>query len=191
MGFLNYLVRRLALVLPTLFGVSLICFFLTYMLPGNPAMVKAGPFATAEHLAEMEHQMGLDRSLPEQYVRYVTGLVPWRPRREFVDRAPGIAGFHPASPRDPGIESCRPSDRDRDRHSAWRVVGRPPRHLHRPYRARRRNHRGGDAQLLDRSAFRLRVLLSAERRAAATRPPWVRHHAAGRTSPGSTSWIRL
>ena len=36
MGFLNYLVRRLALVLPTLFGVSLICFFLTYMLPGNP-----------------------------------------------------------------------------------------------------------------------------------------------------------
>jgi peptide/nickel transport system permease protein len=74
MGFLNYLVRRLALVLPTLFGVSLICFFLTYMLPGNPAMVKAGPFATAEHLAEMEHQMGLDRSVPEQYFRYVTGL---------------------------------------------------------------------------------------------------------------------
>ena len=54
MGFLNYLVRRLALVVPTLFGVSLICFFLTYMLPGNPAMVKAGPFATAQHLAEME-----------------------------------------------------------------------------------------------------------------------------------------
>ena len=74
MGFLNYLVRRLALVLPTLFGVSLICFFLTYILPGNPAMVKAGPFATAEHLAEMEHQMGLDRSVPEQYFRYVTGL---------------------------------------------------------------------------------------------------------------------
>jgi peptide/nickel transport system permease protein len=74
MGFLNYLIRRLALVVPTLFGVSLICFFLTYMLPGNPAMVKAGPFATTEHLAEMEHQMGLDRSVPEQYFRYVTGL---------------------------------------------------------------------------------------------------------------------
>jgi len=46
MGFLNYLLRRLALVVPTLFGVSLICFVMTYMLPGNPAMVKAGPFAT-------------------------------------------------------------------------------------------------------------------------------------------------
>jgi peptide/nickel transport system permease protein len=61
--------------LPTLFGVSLICFFLTYMLPGNPAMVKAGPFATPEHLAEMERAMGLDRSLPEQYYRYASGLL--------------------------------------------------------------------------------------------------------------------
>ena len=75
MGFLNYLFRRLALALPTLFGVSLICFFLTYLLPGNPAMVKAGPFATPEHLAEMERQMGLDRPLPEQYIRYVSGLL--------------------------------------------------------------------------------------------------------------------
>ena len=75
MGFLNYLVRRLALALPTLFGVSLICFFLTNILPGNPAMVKAGPFATPEHLAEMERQMGLDRSLPEQYLRYASGLL--------------------------------------------------------------------------------------------------------------------
>lgn len=75
MGFSNYLLRRLALALPTLFGVSLICFFLTYLLPGNPAMVKAGPFATPEHLAEMERQMGLDRSLPEQYLVYANGLL--------------------------------------------------------------------------------------------------------------------
>lgn len=75
MGFLNYLLRRLALVVPTLFGVSLICFVMTYMLPGNPAMVKAGPFATPEHLAEMERQMGLDRPLPEQYLRYMSGLI--------------------------------------------------------------------------------------------------------------------
>ncbi|MET4803936.1 ABC transporter permease [Bradyrhizobium sp. LB11.1] len=74
MGFFNYVMRRFALALPTLFGVSLICFTLTYLLPGNPAMVKAGPFATPEHLAEMEHQMGLDRPFPEQYYRYVTGI---------------------------------------------------------------------------------------------------------------------
>jgi len=45
------------------------------MLPGNPAMVKAGPFATPEHLVEMEHQMGLDRPLPEQYYRYASGIL--------------------------------------------------------------------------------------------------------------------
>src|SRR5512139_90887 len=74
MGYLDYLVRRVSLVIPTLIGVSLISFMLTVMLPGNPALVKAGPFATPEHLAEMEKQMGLDRPLPEQYYRYVRGL---------------------------------------------------------------------------------------------------------------------
>lgn len=74
MALLTYLFRRLLLVIPTLLGVSLICFFLTYMLPGNPALAKAGPFATPEHLAEMERAMGLDRSVPEQYFRYVSGL---------------------------------------------------------------------------------------------------------------------
>ncbi|MGO8916554.1 MAG: ABC transporter permease [Stellaceae bacterium] len=74
MGFTNYLARRLALVVPTLFGVTLISFFLTYLLPGNPALVKAGPLATPQYVAEMEHQMGLDRPLPVQYWRYVSGL---------------------------------------------------------------------------------------------------------------------
>ena len=74
MGYLDYLVRRIALVIPTLIGVSLIAFMLTVLLPGNPALVKAGPFATPEYLAEMKKQMGLDRPLPEQYYRYVRGL---------------------------------------------------------------------------------------------------------------------
>ena len=75
MGFGQYLLRRLALAIPTLFGVSLICFFLTYLLPGNPVMVKAGPFATPEHIAEMEKRMGLDRPLHEQYLVYAKGLL--------------------------------------------------------------------------------------------------------------------
>ncbi len=74
MGYIDYLVRRISLVVPTLIGVSLISFMLTVLLPGNPALVKAGPFATPEYLAEMKKQMGLDRPLPEQYYRYVRGL---------------------------------------------------------------------------------------------------------------------
>jgi peptide/nickel transport system permease protein len=75
MPFAWYVARRLALVIPTLFGVTLISFLLTVLLPGNPALVKAGPFATPAYVAEVEHQMGLDRPIPVQYERYVTGLL--------------------------------------------------------------------------------------------------------------------
>ena len=75
MGFSQYLLHRLFLVIPTLFGVTLIAFTLTYLLPGNPALVKAGPLATPEHVAEMERQMGLDQPLPVQYGRYLAGVL--------------------------------------------------------------------------------------------------------------------
>src|SRR5919205_1485546 len=74
MSFASYLLRRLLLVVPTLFGVTLISFVLTYILPGNPALVKAGPLATPEYVAEVERQMGLDRPVGVQYGRYVSGL---------------------------------------------------------------------------------------------------------------------
>src|SRR2546428_13786831 len=74
MGFGRYVLQRLLLVIPTLFGVTLIAFTLTYLLPGNPALVKAGALATPEHEAEIERRMGLDRPMPAQDWRYVTGL---------------------------------------------------------------------------------------------------------------------
>src|SRR5436190_449624 len=74
MGLGLYVLRRLLMVIPTLFGVTLISFFLTYLLPGNPALVKAGPLATPAYLAEIERQMGLDQPVWVQYGRYVGGL---------------------------------------------------------------------------------------------------------------------
>jgi peptide/nickel transport system permease protein len=70
-----YVLRRLVSVVPTLFGVTVISFFLTYLLPGNPALVKAGPLATPEYLVEVERQMGLDQPVWVQYGRYVGGLI--------------------------------------------------------------------------------------------------------------------
>ena len=75
MGFERYLLRRIALVVPTLVGVTIITFVLTYLLPGNPALVKAGSLATPEHIAEMERKMGLDQPVYVQYGRYVRGLL--------------------------------------------------------------------------------------------------------------------
>src|SRR5438445_515970 len=74
MGFGRYVLHRLLLVVPTLFGVTLISFTLVYVLPGNPALVKAGSLATPEHVAAIERQMGLDRPVHVQYWRYLTGL---------------------------------------------------------------------------------------------------------------------
>lgn len=72
---LSYVLTRVLLVVPTLVGVTIITFVLTYLLPGNPALVKAGPLATPQHLAEMERQMGLDQPMVVQYWRYLRGLL--------------------------------------------------------------------------------------------------------------------
>jgi peptide/nickel transport system permease protein len=74
-GFERYLLRRLALVVPTLLGVTVVTFVLTYLLPGNPALVKAGSLATPEFVAEMERTMGLDQPVHVQYWRYLRGLL--------------------------------------------------------------------------------------------------------------------
>ena len=73
MAFLSYFLRRLSLVIPTLFGVTIITFMLTYVLPGNPAVVKAGPLATPEAVKELEKAMGLDQPAWVQYWRYISG----------------------------------------------------------------------------------------------------------------------
>ncbi len=75
MGLGRYLLTRVLLVVPTLFGVTVVTFVLTYLLPGNPALVKAGPLATPEHIQEMERRMGLDQPVPVQYWRYLSALL--------------------------------------------------------------------------------------------------------------------
>lgn len=75
MGYGGFLLRRLGLTVPTLLGVTVVGFLLTVLLPGNPALVKAGPFATPDYVAEVERQMGLDQPLPVQYGRYMLALL--------------------------------------------------------------------------------------------------------------------
>jgi len=74
-GFLGYFLRRLSLVIPTLIGVTIITFTLTYVLPGNPAVVKAGPLVSPEVVKELEKEMGLDQPAWVQYGRYISGVL--------------------------------------------------------------------------------------------------------------------
>jgi peptide/nickel transport system permease protein len=66
--------KRLATTIPSIIGVIIVTFLLTRVLPGDPAAYFAGPAATPQAIEEVRKSLGLDKSLPEQFVRYVTEL---------------------------------------------------------------------------------------------------------------------
>jgi peptide/nickel transport system permease protein len=66
--------KRLLLAIPNLIGVVIITFLLTRALPGDPAAYFAGPAANKEAIEQIRVKLGLDRPLPEQFVRYVKDL---------------------------------------------------------------------------------------------------------------------
>ena len=67
--------RRVALAIPALIGVVVVSFVLTRALPGDPAAYFAGPAADAASIAQIRADLGLDRSLPEQFLVYVGDLL--------------------------------------------------------------------------------------------------------------------
>src|SRR5262245_7957536 len=71
----RFLVRRTATTLVTLFGIVTVVFFLVRVLPGDAAVLRAGPYADAQRLAEVRAQYGLDRPLLQQYLSYLSGVV--------------------------------------------------------------------------------------------------------------------
>ncbi len=75
MRFLRYAARRLLFLIPQLFAVSVIVFFLVRLLPGDPAYLIAGQFATKERIEEVRTTMGLDKPLHEQYALYVRNVL--------------------------------------------------------------------------------------------------------------------
>jgi peptide/nickel transport system permease protein len=65
--------RRLALMAVTLVGISIVSFSSVYLLPGDP-MTSRYPQASAEELATLRSEMGIDQPLHVQYGRYVASL---------------------------------------------------------------------------------------------------------------------
>jgi peptide/nickel transport system permease protein len=70
-----YLVRRLLQALAVILIVTIVVFCLLHALPGGPARGILGPQATAGQITAFNHEQGLDRSLPVQYVLYLRELV--------------------------------------------------------------------------------------------------------------------
>src|SRR5437879_1810845 len=72
--FLRLMTRRLGAAAPGLVGVVVVTFFLMRALPGDPAAYFAGNAASKEAIEQVRAKLGLDKSLPEQFVIYVRDL---------------------------------------------------------------------------------------------------------------------
>ena len=72
---LKYTAQRLLLAIPVIFGVLLIGFALLNLVPSDPATIRAGPTASADVIAQIRSEMGLDRPLWEQFLRYVGSVL--------------------------------------------------------------------------------------------------------------------
>jgi peptide/nickel transport system permease protein len=67
---------RLALLVPQLFGVIVVVFAITHLIPGDPITALVGDYpAPPEYVAKLRHDLGLDRSLPVQFLSYAAQLV--------------------------------------------------------------------------------------------------------------------
>ena len=68
---LRYFLKRLLGMIPTVIFVTIAVFFFIHMLPGDPARLAAGPEADQETVEMIRHELGLDRSIPEQFFSFV------------------------------------------------------------------------------------------------------------------------
>jgi peptide/nickel transport system permease protein len=90
---LRFILNRLFMALPTVVIVSITVFALIRFIPGDPAALMLGDMAQPEQIAEMRSELGLDKSLPEQFLIWsgnvLTGdfgrsIVSGEPVRELV-----------------------------------------------------------------------------------------------------------
>ena len=95
---LRFVVRRLFLLIPILIGVSLLIFIWIRVLPGGPAAALLGERATAEDVAAIEHQYGLDQPIYVQYGKYVQQLATLNFGTSSTSRQPVTTEFRQRFP---------------------------------------------------------------------------------------------
>lgn len=66
----RFVLRRCALALPSLLGLLILTFVLIHLAPSDPAVAMAGDAATAEQIAQIRHQYGLDAPVWRQFLLY-------------------------------------------------------------------------------------------------------------------------
>jgi glutathione transport system permease protein len=74
---INFIAKRLLGLLPTLLIVGFLVFLFVHVLPGDPARLAAGPDANQETVELVRKDLGLEKPLPQQFIRFVRGVLHW------------------------------------------------------------------------------------------------------------------
>lgn len=72
---LKYTVRRLLSIVPVMLMVSIIVFLIIHLTPGNPAYLILGEDSSAESVAQLERQLGLDKPITVQFFDWLKNVV--------------------------------------------------------------------------------------------------------------------
>ncbi|MFP4152833.1 MAG: ABC transporter permease [Alkalispirochaeta sp.] len=71
----RYILKRLLLMIPVLFGISVIVFFIMELIPGDPAQAILGSFATPENVARLRSELGLDEPIFTRYFIWLGNIL--------------------------------------------------------------------------------------------------------------------
>ena len=72
---LNFILRRILSLIPTLFGISVLVFFMIHLIPGDPAEMMLGERASVQALKHLREELGLDKPLYIQYGLFMGRLL--------------------------------------------------------------------------------------------------------------------
>jgi len=98
--FRDYLLRRILLFVPTLFGITVLVFVLVRVLPGDPARLALGPDAPMSQVIALRHTLGLDKPIYIQFYLFLINLINGKMGTSLLtnrDVFQDVSQFYPAS----------------------------------------------------------------------------------------------
>jgi peptide/nickel transport system permease protein len=84
----TFLLKRLGLMILTLWILTVIVFFAGQVLPGNPGRATLGPLASQSAVNSLDHQLGVDRPLLTRYLSWIGGLLHGNMGTSYAYRTP-------------------------------------------------------------------------------------------------------
>ncbi|MGD9914140.1 MAG: ABC transporter permease subunit [Rhizobiaceae bacterium] len=104
---LRFLINRIAVLVPTFIGVSIIAFSFIRLLPGDPVALLSGErVMSPERHAEISHQLGFDRPLVIQYFDYLGGILQGDFGRSVTTKEPVLTQFATLFPATVELSIC-------------------------------------------------------------------------------------